>query len=225
MDSNAGAFRESVLARLSRMKAGPYGGPTALIRVPLDDSRALVLRPVAPGPGADADRDIELITAWRNRHRESFLTWFTATSEGTRLWLEAMRQTEDRILFMIEADGIAFGHLGVCHFDVAARSCEVDSVARGLDDVLPGGMTLALKALLNWVFGELNCAETFVRVFADNTGAVALYERCGFRLIRTVPLEPVTENAVVRWVEQVDTKRAESGRRLAYMVAASPSHS
>lgn len=221
MSDQAEAFRESVIAALRQLKAGPNSEP-GFLRTPIEGGGVLVLRPLLGGASGVTGRDIDLITAWRHRHRESFLTWFTPTAEGTRRWLQDIHDADDRLIFMAEADGVPFGHIGVRSFDFHARTCEVDSVARGRDDVLPGGMTEALRLLLNWLFGPLHCAEAFVRVFADNPSAVALYERCGFRLVRTVPLEAVTEGAIVRWVEQPEGVEVQDRRRLAYMKAGAP---
>ena len=222
MVSEADAFRASVLATLGELKRARNDNPPRCIQVPLRVGPALVLRPVNLETGPATDRDVALITAWRNRHRESFLTWFTATEEGTRRWLHDIGEAGDRILFMIEADGTAFGHVGVRDFDFLARTCEIDAVARGRDDLWPGAMTLAVRGLLTWLFEQLHCVGAFVRVFADNESACALYERCGFTVVQTVPIEAVTEGRVVRWVEQAEPANGRSDRRLAYMAVSAP---
>ena len=147
------------------------------------------LVPVTMGLISSNDQISTLVSDWRIIHRESFTTWITATPMSTELWIrKQILNQADRILFLIEKDGIPFGHIGLTNFDYEAKSCEIDNVIRGRNDVFQGGMTFVLKTLLDWCFNELKLGRVFLKVFADNLKALALYERCGFHVTKKVPL-------------------------------------
>lgn len=164
------------------------------------------------------EKDILLLAKWRNAHRESFMTWFIATPEGTRDWV--MRELaigKPRILFIVESGGgQAMGHMGLCSFDFVARSAEADNILRGEGEV-PGGMTSALRGLCSWAFDTLDMRRVYLRVFADNVPAVALYQRCGFKEFKRTPVRRVLDGEVTRWVEAREGGEEPQQRYLSWM--------
>lgn len=192
-------YREKVLCALNLMKGSADVGLDESGRVaPLATiGSRLRLRPIKKPMSS---LDVELIAAWRNEHRESFFTWFTATAEGTSKWLGEVISSRDRILFMTEVDQTAFGHIGLRNFDYAGKSCEVDNVLRGRSGVMPGGMTYALRGLLVWL-RSLQMNSTELRVFSDNAAALNLYCKCGFLCVKEMPLVRVDDGGSVSWVE------------------------
>ena len=82
---------------------------------------------------------------------------------------------------MIEdLNGIAIGHVGLYRFDFDRKTCEIDNIIRG-EKGIPGVMTSAITALCRWGEEELGIQAYTLRCKVDNTKALALYKRCGFR--------------------------------------------
>lgn len=212
---------EKITATFARLKYEPREGAD-LIPIPTGFETRAWLRPLTMKALSDGSPDVRLLTEWRNANRESFFSWFPVTLEGTGRWFEKqVLEKSDRILFMVEANNTPIGHIGFSNLDSLAQSLEIDNVLRGRHDLWPGGMLLALKTLLSWAFGCFDLSEVHLRVFSDNVRAISLYEKCGFHLVKRVPLLRLEEGVHVRWVETEDT--TDSPLRCAdYMRVAKP---
>jgi RimJ/RimL family protein N-acetyltransferase len=216
------AFHKRVVSIFQMMKFEFHKCPNELMIPVLHNGKVVAhLRPVPFQLEGVASEDAKLITDWRNQYREIFLTWFTATEERTRKWLtEQVIAKNDRILFMIQnLDGMPFGHMGLANFDFRNKICEYDNIVKGMGVGLPMIMTFAGRALLGWAFSELGVKRVFVRVFSDNTPAVKLYERCGFRPVKKVPLKRIREGDCIYWIETEEPSTVVE-RYLSYMVLA-----
>lgn len=151
--------------------------PPADTKCPTGDQ--IFLRTVSMNmPGID--QFIAQATAWRNAQSGGFFSEFVATEERTRLWLQtAIENNPTRILFLIENhQGLALGHLSL-RYDSTEETFEVEHILRG-EQVGKGCMTTALSALCAWTFRVFPVTYIFLRSFADNSRALALYKRCGF---------------------------------------------
>ncbi|MDQ6884300.1 MAG: GNAT family N-acetyltransferase [Candidatus Dormibacteraeota bacterium] len=204
---------EAIIARYKRdYRVDPQGCSLWIVVA----GERIRLRPIQSADADIAERDVELITAWRNQHRGSFLTDFEATPARTRSWLTDVAGPDlSRILFMLEPErGTPFGHVGLCAIDPARRYGELDNIVRG-DGGPKGAMRLATDALLHWSRETLLLRHLAVRVMADNP-ALAFYLGIGFRAVRDVPLQLRTEDrGVQRWTEVADG--GPSGRALRYL--------
>ncbi len=148
---------------------------------------------------------IEILSRWREDARDSYPTQFPITLEGTRNWLaDRVLAVPDRILYWIrgDVDGIRLGHVGLFHLDAAAGSIELDNVLRGTTRSIPGLMEASVRTLMSWAEHHLGINELSLRVFSHNERAVRLYERCGFKATRTIPLVKTEDAGVTSWVEQ-----------------------
>src|SRR3989344_89985 len=155
--------------------------------------------------------EIKLLAKWRKAKANWFPTIFRVTQEGTRRWAQQqLLENPLRISFMIEdLLGQPIGHLGLNNIDFTTRSYELDNVLRG-NPAIPGIMTAAVGAFRQWVATHLNLTDTHLRVFKDNKRAVALYRRCGFKKVKTVPLKKTTLGDTISYVETEDeTQRGE----------------
>jgi RimJ/RimL family protein N-acetyltransferase len=175
-------------------------------------------------PVTQSDHDqpalIELFARWREAAANFFPTQFPLTLEGTRIWLtNQVLGVSDRILFWIRSDfdGVRLGHLGLFHLDAAASSIELDNVVRGVPRLAPGLMEASVRAVIHWTADHLGLEEMRLRVFADNTRAVRLYERCGFSVCGEIPLVKLEEPELTRWVEQSSCPDLPSERRFLEM--------
>jgi RimJ/RimL family protein N-acetyltransferase len=159
-------------------------------------------------------QDVELLTEWRNRYREFFLTDFIATVPQTRAWLLETGSDPSRILFMIETEGGSpFGHAGLCNLRPAEAYAELDNVVRGRDGPR-GAMTAAVTTLCDWAASSLGVTALWVRVMSDNP-AVSFYEKVGFRRAYDVALEFRHAGSKGVWMERPDQRTAD--RYLRYM--------
>lgn len=138
---------------------------------------------------------LDLFMRWRASASGIGFDIFLVTFEGTKKWLrEQVIDKPDRLLFILETiDGIPFGHMGFYRG-------EADNFIRG-KDLVKGGMTLALKAMLQWAFNVAGIKELYLRVFADNQKAIKLYERCGFKVIDRIPLKKEVRDNTIKWEE------------------------
>ena len=175
------------------------------------------LRPVPSRLIGCARYDAVLIARWRNLHKDSFFTWFETTEDKTRAWIEGQyANNPSDIIFMIETlQGKPFGHLSFYNFDYTQHICEYGRVLRGFRIGPPGGMTLATKTALAWVFDVLNMEKVFLEVFSDNRDAISLYNRCGFHIVEEIPLQRVDYLDAVRWEKIGSSPRRGSQIRYA----------
>jgi len=174
-----------------------------------------LLRPVPTAAAHLDEEDIRCLTDWRNRHVQSFLTEFTATTARTAVWLSEIVGPDDtRILFMVnDLHGRTLGYMGLGFIDWPRARGEADAVVRG-SDAPRGLMSTALRTLLAWAENQLGLHAFGVRVRSDNT-AVEFYRKLGFCDVRRVPLRRTVEGETVRWVE--DGEAASGGISLVHM--------
>jgi RimJ/RimL family protein N-acetyltransferase len=182
---------------LRALKDQTRAGAPALV-LPVGEPVQALLRPIATVPGALDAEDVRLLTEWRNRHVERFLSEFVATDARTAAWLAGtIHANGNKMLFMLESpDGTRLGHLGIGFIDWRGGYGEADAIVSGGASP-PGLMKLALRTLLRWAREQLGLAHLAVRVRSDNP-AVAFYRRVGFVEYRRTPLvaERVGEGTV-----------------------------
>ena len=170
------------------------------------------------------EEQIELLARWREVNAFWFPSQFKVTKEGTRKWFkEQVLDKEDRILFMLQTlNGIQFGHMGLYRFDFKNKTCEIDNVIRGEKDIISGAMTMSLKALIKWTFSTLDINILYLKVFSDNERAISLYERCGFKELKKIPLKKVKKENTVQWIEILDKSENKTERYFSQMYFKNP---
>lgn len=186
--------------------AGKHG--PALV-IPINSPPEAFLRPVATRKELLNADDVRLLTDWRNRFVQSFLTEFQATESRTARWLvEVVGPNEGKILFMVDdPSGRTFGYMGLDFIDWVQGAAEADAIVRGAESV-PGTMTRALQTMLGWARSQLGLHKIGVRVRSDNT-ALEFYRKIGFDEIRRLPLRRIVEKEVIRWIEDESLQSAE----------------
>lgn len=203
-------FDERIKGTFESIKEGNYKGGNFSIPVYKEKSQVAVLNPITKRHLDYAKENQELIKflcEWRESASKWYPTIFKVTEEGTKIWLEnQVIGAEDRILFIAETmEGIPFGHMGLYRG-------EADNFIRGRKDILSGGMTYALIAMLKWAFLELNLKGLYLRVFSDNQRAIAFYKRCGFKEVDKIPLRKIEKKEIIRW-EEISERSAEKVER------------
>lgn len=152
---------------------------------------------------------IEVLRIWRSENQSGFTKIFNVTHDGTEKWLkDGVLAREDRLLFFIvdKYDEI-IGHIGVSSFDFENSTCEIDNVVRGKRSNQHNVMFLASCVLIEWIKSEIDPNEIRLRVLNDNTSALRLYDRLGFKLDSLLGLRRIDSNGCVEWVpdnEEID---------------------
>lgn len=179
----------------------------------------VILRPVPTRPGSLDRADVRLLSEWRNRFKQAFLTEFEANDERTARWLtEVVGPDDTRILFMVKdaQTGRSVGYMGLAYIDWAQGTGEADAVVRGRE--MPAGvMKKALLRLLRWAQESLGLHTFGVRVRSDNP-AVAFYQKTGFFEVRRVGLRRRERPDMLQWIEDESLPPGEPS--LIYMTLA-----
>lgn len=153
--------------------------------IPIYDDRNILagyLRPITRDYRESLPGCAEQLALWHNANPSITSEQFTATEETTKDWLDHdIIGCGERIMFFIVLPGgRRVGHMGFSSFKYEARTCEIDGVLRGEKDALPGIMTFALHALVRWGLAALRLMNIELRVFSDNSDAIAYYKRSHF---------------------------------------------
>lgn len=191
------------------------GAPGVSLGLTVGKPYIAFLRPVSTSADFVNSADVELLTTWRNRFTNSFLTEFEATPAQTANWLiNQVGPDDSRILFMVDdTSGRTFGYMGIAFISWDLNYVEADAVVRG-GPAPAGTMSAALKTLLLWSVTHLGLNDVHVRVRSDNP-ALEFYRKLGFELLKRVPLRRTMEDRHVAWVE--DPLVSDSPVSLVYM--------
>jgi RimJ/RimL family protein N-acetyltransferase len=198
MDAGARRSEAERLAVLVRNLKRSGGAPAAAPRrLRWGDDVIGTIRPMGHAEAANDDL-VARMCEWRNGHREAFFTQFEATLESTRNWLEQIVDDPGRAMFLVsDAAGRPVGHCGAR--DIRPDGAEIDAILRG---ERPGHallMTLAVEAVIGWLFGDLRIDRSHARVFADNARSLRLFLSLGMRVVRWESFRPLTDGGVIRY--------------------------
>lgn len=197
MNQNSERFRHDVIQKLAGLKYG------------LRDMPVAILNPITISDIFNSEV-IKTLAEWREKAQPYFPSQFQVTLEGTQKWLDnQVIKLFDRILFFVKEAGAPVGHVGLYRFNWEEQSCEIDNIVRGRDSSIPGLMTLAVESLDNWAFNELEVKILYLKVLADNKRAIKLYERCGFKEFKLIPLRREEKPNMVQWEEDLTLDKAE----------------
>ena len=128
--------------------------------------------------------DTELIVKWRNSDavRKRFIYQKLFTRQSHEKWIETMVNTGKVVQMMIckRDDHTPVGSVYIRDIDNEHHKGEFgifigEEAARG-----KGIGTRAGRLMIEYAFQELHLHRLYLRVFADNTQAIASYEKAGF---------------------------------------------
>lgn len=144
--------------------------------------------------------DTENIIKWRNSDyvRFHFIYQELFTKESHEKWMKNMVETGKVAQFIILLDGEAVGSVYLRDIDKEEKSAEYgifigEESARG-----KGVGTESARLILKYAFEEAGLEHIFLRVFADNKGAVKSYEKAGF--VKNGKSEMITLNGKLQEV-------------------------
>lgn len=184
-------------------------GESGLV-IPVGTSVHAILRPIPTLSTAVVEEDVRVLTEWRNRHVNSFLSIFNATPERTRAWLAGpVHQNDGKMLFMVESlDGQRLGQIGLGFIDWSRGYGEADAIISG--GASPRGlMRESLQTLMSWARRSLGLRDLWVRVRSDNP-AVEFYRKTGFFERKRVPIsERVISQEERVWSESPSLRDTE----------------
>lgn len=140
-------------------------------------------------------KDTPLIVKWRNNEnvRRNFIFQEKFTNEMHNNWMDTKVATGEVVQFIIRVKETnqAVGSVYFRDIDNERKEAEY-GIFIGEDEARGKGYgTEAAKLALEYAFTKLNLKTIFLRVFADNKGAIKSYENAGFVKVDR------TENVVI----------------------------
>lgn len=179
------------------------------------------LYPICCHAGKTDDAVIGMLTIARNSNINSFLTFFTATTDRTRQWLvNSVASDSSRILFALKDvySGSLYGYMGLAHGDDSGSRIEGDAIVRYSGQTEPGLMRTAFMQFVEWVRRDLGIKEIWIRVLSDNP-ALGFYQRCSFKLLSVSPLYEIKNSSgeIEALTESQIGSSGLSARSLTYM--------
>lgn len=141
--------------------------------------KRIKLRPVE-------EADLPRLVEWRNQPEiwASFFNKFPLAHSGQRAWYQGLSEDRNRLLLIIEdlASHEAAGTVGLDRIDPINRVAEYGNILIGPERFRRQGLAHeATTLILAYGFGRLNLNRIFLHVLEENTQAISLYRKCGFR--------------------------------------------
>lgn len=131
------------------------------------------------------ETDEQDIIRWRNDKEiiDCFFSYKGITSKEHREWFEKYVKGSDRIEFIIciKSNNKKIGTIGLSNIDHRNQKAEYGILLGEKDERGKGFGKEATLALLDYGFYELNLNKIFLKVFSDNTNAIELYKKAGFK--------------------------------------------
>lgn len=147
---------------------------------------------------------IELITLWKLQNPTISNSIMDITSKMTKEWIKKyVLQIQDKVIFMIkDINNKYLGYIGYASFDWEGQQCQIDSVLRGIKNVIPRLMEYCVKRLIQFGFEQLNLKNIALTTDSVNTHAINFYQNIGFKEIYRIPMELIEINQKQkRWVK------------------------
>jgi perosamine synthetase len=160
----------------------------------------------------DDDALIADLTRWRNENVTAYPSRFTATPISTKAWLrDRVLGVPDRMLFLVvNRFGRTVGHMGFASAINNDCSLEMDNIVRGVKTGDPGIMLAGMNTLIDWAEEKLGPREIYLRVFEDNTHAIAFYKKLDFVQDQLLPLTKHLDGPNVNFKPTTSSEKADT---------------
>jgi RimJ/RimL family protein N-acetyltransferase len=174
---------------------------SSISRISIEHNELINLRPLPNKLFKESKNDADLMTKWRKKHVNSFVTIFKPTVIGTKKWLQDcyFNNSEDIIFFVETVEKVPFGHLSLYNFDFSKNECEYGRVIKGANLGPKDSMKFASLELINWGFNILKLNKIYLEVFEDNFRAVKLYKKIGFSIVQKIPCILIKTGNLKMW--------------------------
>lgn len=128
------------------------------------------------------ESDLEMTRNWRNQNhiRKCFFDSRIISSEAQKAWFESYRKRDDDFTFIIETTR-PIGQCALYNIEWEKKRAEYGRLMIGDPDAV--GMKFAREAaklLTDFALNDLGLEEVYLRLFAANLPALAIYKGCGF---------------------------------------------
>jgi RimJ/RimL family protein N-acetyltransferase len=132
------------------------------------------------------ETDLPLLVEWRNQPDvwTRFFNKFPLSHSGQRAWYKGLSEDRNRLLLILEDLGSheAVGTVGFDRMDSINRVAEYGNILIGPERFRRKGLAReATILILAYGFGRLNLNRIFLHVLEENTEAINLYRKCGFK--------------------------------------------
>jgi len=159
-------------------------GEKSFTSIKVDDI-VFTLRPID-----DSNDTVRLVTQWREKYANNFFTKFQVTEKGTKKWIqEQVIKNPDRIQFLIIHDKRIIAQYGISQYKKEENSVEPDYSIKGVKIKSQFLMEKMEKALMKWMFDDLNLSLLRMRLFSDNAKSLGWHEKCGMVTVNVLPLK------------------------------------
>ena len=138
---------------------------------------------------------IELLCELRNSNIKIYPDSTPTTFESTKSWLKnSVVENDKRILFLVVDNFLNVqGHLGL--WQRGDKTIELDNVLKSNECKVRGLFTLAVNAVESWINEVANVSELTLRVLDSNKHAKEFYEKLGYAVVSSTPMQWVTDSA------------------------------
>ena len=141
---------------------------------------------------------IQLLTDWRNRNMEYFLSQFVATPERTHIWMrDVLFKKGDQLLFLIRANEKLVGHFGFKN--LTTNHVLLDNAMRGSRDGHPKLFTFAGKVLVDWLIRMFSIERIDAYVMVENVASIMMSKQIGFKDWHKYPLIKEVTKSGINW--------------------------
>ncbi len=126
--------------------------------------------------------DTDNIIKWRNSDsvRKRFIYRALFTKESHEKWMKTMVETGKVVQFIIVCDGKDVGSVYLRDVDYDKKEAEY-GIFIGEESVRGCGVgTKSAELAIAYAFDDMKLDRLFLRVYADNEGAIRSYEKAGF---------------------------------------------
>jgi RimJ/RimL family protein N-acetyltransferase len=154
----------------------------------------------------ESDETVNLLCSWRKKYRNMFATDFKISEEKTRKWIKTgVLENPEKIVFMIYVDNKKIGIISSAKYDKKTNSAILDTMMKDPTYNFPGLMTIIEKVYLRWMFDGLKLSKITGFLFSDNKRMMNIHKKCGWVIIKVVPVERKKTKDGTKW-EEIESK-------------------
>lgn len=129
--------------------------------------------------------DLDMLRQWRNKEeiRKNFFNQHIISPEEHLNWFKKYCEKDDDITYIIQTrEGVPIGCIALYNIDFKNEQAEIGRIFIGDENYLGKGLAQkAIALLIEKVFKDVDLKRISLEVFEDNTRAIRVYEKVGFK--------------------------------------------